>query len=81
MLHFGLEVLSFLLKLLFSMKGKPLGPTLKQSIFSFYNRKDDNLHWLVEPWSNVGKQEYLRNVCIFDNKHLMTGSSRDIYFL
>ena len=50
MLHFGLEVLSFLLKLLFNMK--PLGPTLKQSIFSFYNRKDNNLHWLVEPWSN-----------------------------
>ena len=52
MLHFGLEVLSFLLKLLFNMKGKLLGPTLKQSIFSFYNRKDNNLHWLVEPWSN-----------------------------
>ena len=52
MLHFGLEVLSFLMKLLFNMKGKPLGPTLKQSIFSFYNRKDNNLHWLVEPWSN-----------------------------
>ena len=58
MLHFGLtsyarpyEVLSFLLRLLF-MKGKPLGPTLKQSIFSFYNRKVNNLHWLVEPWSN-----------------------------
>ena len=52
MLHFGLEVLSFLLKLLFNMKGKLLDPTLKQSICSFYNRKDNNLHWLVEPWSN-----------------------------
>ena len=34
-------------------RGKPcMGPTLKQSIFSFYNRKVNNLHWLVEPWSN-----------------------------
>ena len=61
MLHFGqamqgyarrYEVLSCLLRLLFNMKGKPLGPTLKCSIFSFYNRKVNNLHWLVEPWIN-----------------------------
>ena len=59
MLPFGLtsqarpyEVLSFLLRLLFNMKGKPLGPTLKQRIFSFYNRKVNNLHWVVEPWSD-----------------------------
>ena len=89
MLHFGLtgyarhyEVLSFLLRLLFNMTGKPLGSTLKWNIFSFYNRKVNNLHWLVEPCGvTVGKQEYLRNVYIFDNKSLMTGPSRDIYFL
>ena len=89
MLHFGLtgyarhnEVLSLPLRLLLNMKGKSLGSTLKWSIFSFCNRKVNNLHWLVEPCGvTVGKQEYLRNVYIFDNKSLLTGPSRDIYFL
>ena len=82
MLPFGLtsqarpyEVLSFLLRLLFNMKGKPLGPTLKQRIFSFIIVRLTICIGLLNPGVTVGKQEYLRNVYIFDNKHLMTGPS------
>ena len=77
MLHFGLtgyarpyEVLSCLLRLLFNMKGKPLGPTLNCSIFSLIIVRLTICIGLLNPGVTVSKQEYLRNVYIFDNKLL-----------